>query len=105
MTDAGSSAGLASAARDIGPWLLGATLAAPLLLLAACLSARLRRRALALQWLAPIPALGAAIAALGGGPIAFEAPALRVSLALAAPGALLLAAASLLWIVVSAATF
>ncbi len=105
MTDASSSAWLASAAQDIGPWLLGATLAAPLLLLAACLSERLRRPALALQWLAPMPALGAAIAALGGGPIACEAPALRVSLALAAPGALLMAAASLLWIVVSAATF
>ena len=38
MTDASSSAWLASAAQDIGPWLLGATLAAPLLLLAACLS-------------------------------------------------------------------
>src|SRR5579863_640359 len=105
MTDAASPAWPAGAAQHIGPWLLGATLAAPLLLLAACLSARLRRRALALQWLAPIPALGAAIAALVGGPIACDAPTLRVSLALAAPGALLLAAASLLWIVVSAATF
>ena len=89
----------------LGPWLLAATLAVPLLFLAACLSGRLRSAALALQWLAPVPALGAAILAIAGGPFAVEAPALRMSLRLDLPGALILAAASLLWIVVSAATF
>jgi len=105
MTGASSSGQLANAAQFIGPWLLSATLAAPLVLLAACLSRSLRRAALALQWLAPIPALAAAILAIAGGPFPVEAPTLRLSLRLDLPGALLLAAASLLWIVVSAATF
>ena len=89
----------------LGPWLLAATLAVPLLFLAACLSRRLRKEALALQWLAPAPALGAAIVAISGGPSGVDWPALRVSLRLDLPGALMLAAVSLLWIVVSAATF
>ena len=89
----------------LGPWLLAATLAVPLLFLAACVSERLRCAALALQWLAPMPALAAAILAIGGGPFAVEAPALRMSLRLDLPGALILAVASLLWIVVSAAAF
>ena len=49
--------------------------------------------------------MGAAILAIIGGPFGVEAPALRLSLRLDLPGALMLAAASLLWIVVSAATF
>src|SRR5271166_3035834 len=90
----------------LGPWLLAATLAVPLLFLAACLSGRLRSEALALQWLAPVPALGAAILAIGGAaPFTVEAPALRMSLRLDLPGALILAAASLLWIIVGAAAF
>ena len=96
---------MTGAANVLGPWLLAATLAVPLLFLAACLSERLRGGALALQWLAPIPALGAAILAIGGGPFAVDWPALRMSLKLDLPGALILAAASLLWIVVGAATF
>ena len=52
---------------------------------------RLRRHVLALLWLAPLPALAAALLALGGAPLAFELPALRVSLFLDAPGAMLLA--------------
>ncbi len=89
----------------LGPWLLAATLVLPLAFLAACLSGRLRRGALALQGLAPIPALAAAVLAIVDGPIAFEAPALRLSLRLDLPGAILLAAVSLLWIVVGAAVF
>ncbi len=89
----------------LGPWLLFFALALPLGFLAACLSGRLRKPALALQWLAPIPALSAAILAIVGGPFSFEAPALRLSLSLDLPGALLLATASILWIVVGAATF
>jgi formate hydrogenlyase subunit 3/multisubunit Na+/H+ antiporter MnhD subunit len=92
-------------ANAAGPWLLIASLALPLILLAACFFPSLRRQALALQWLAPIPALGAALLAIGGGAFSFEAPALRLSLQLDLPGALLLAVASLLWIVVGAATF
>ena len=89
----------------LGPWLLAATLAVPLLFLAACLSGRLRNEALALQWLAPVPALGAAILAIGWGPFAVDWPALRVGIRLDLPSALVLAVVSLLWIVVSAATF
>ncbi len=89
----------------LGPSLLAATLIVPLLFLAACLPGSLRAQALALQWLAPVPALSAAILAIVGGPFAVEAPALRMSLRLDLPGALLLAVASLLWIVVGAATF
>jgi formate hydrogenlyase subunit 3/multisubunit Na+/H+ antiporter MnhD subunit len=93
------------AANVLGPRLLAATLAVPLLFLAACLSERLRGGALALQWLAPVPALATAILAIGGGPFAVEWPTLRMSLNLDLPGALILAAVSLLWIVVGAATF
>ncbi len=98
-------ASMTGTANVLGPWLLAATLAVPLLFLAACLLGRLRSAALALQWLAPVPALGAAILAIGGGPFAVDWPALRMSLKLDLPGALILAAASLLWIVVGAATF
>jgi len=50
--------------------------------------------------------LGAAILAIGGAaPFTVEAPALRMSLRLDLPGALILAAASLLWIIVGAAAF
>ncbi len=96
---------MTAAANVLGPWLLAATLAIPLLFLAVCLSERLRSAALALQWLAPIPALGAAILAIGRGPFGVDWPALRLSLKLDLPGALILAAVSLLWIVVGAATF
>jgi len=96
---------MTGAANVLGPWLLAATLAVPLLFLAACLSERLRNAALALQWLAPMPALGAAILTIGAGPFAVDWPALRMSFKLDLPGALILAAVSLLWIVVSAATF
>jgi formate hydrogenlyase subunit 3/multisubunit Na+/H+ antiporter MnhD subunit len=105
MSGVSSSVWLANAAPVLGPWLLAATLAVPLFLLAACLSRRLRSQALSLQWLAPISALGVAILAIGGVPFAVEAPALRMGLRLDLPGALMLAVASLLWIVVGAAVF
>ena len=88
-----------------GGSLLAVTLAAPLVLLACCLSQRLRPHALALQWLAPFPALAAATVAIVDGPLAFDAPALRLSLRLDLAGALLLATAALLWIVVGAGVF
>ena len=92
-------------AAALGPFLLVAALALPLAFVAAWFFAGQRRRARDLQWLAPVPALGAALLALAGGPFSFEAPALRLSLSLDRPGALLLAVAALLWIVVGAATF
>ncbi len=84
-----------SATGDI---LLVVTLAAPLVLLAACLSSRLRRHVLALLPLAPLPALAAALLAIGGPPLAYRAPAVRLSLLLDLPGAMLLAVVALLWI-------
>lgn len=87
--------------NTIGPGLLAAALATPLVMLAACLSQRLRRYVLALQWLAPIPALAAALLALGGAPLVFEQPTFHASLFLDAPGAMLLATAALLWIAAS----
>ena len=50
-------------------------------------------------------ALLAAIAALAGGPFDLEAPALKLSLRLDLPAALLLAVSALLWIVVGAGAF
>ena len=88
---------LAAAAQELGPGLLAATLAAPVVILAACLSPKLRCYALAFGPLAPLPALAAAFLAIGGGGFAFEQPALRVSLRLDTPGAMLLAAAALVW--------
>jgi hypothetical protein len=72
--------------NTIGPGLLVAALATPLVILAACLSQKLRRHALALQWFAPLPALAAALMVMGGAPLAFDQPALRVSLFLDTPG-------------------
>jgi hypothetical protein len=91
--------------NTIGPGLLAAALGAPLVLLAACLSRKLRRRALALLWFAPLPALAAALMVMGGAPLAFDQPALRVSLFLDTPGAMLLAVVALLWIATSAYAF
>ena len=89
----------------LGSGLLAAALATPLVMLAACLSQKLRRHMLALQWLAPLPALAAALLALGSAPLAFEQPIFRVSLFLDTPGAILLAVAALLWIAASAYAF
>ncbi|VTZ50899.1 NADH/ubiquinone/plastoquinone (Complex I) [Methylocella tundrae] len=82
----------------IGQGMLVGTLAAPLILLVACLSGRLRRHALALAPFAPLPGLAAALLAIGGPPLTFALPALRLGLLLDAPGAMLLAVAALLWI-------
>ncbi len=89
----------------LGVLLLAATLAAPVALLAACLSRQLRPLALSLQGLAPIPGLAAAIFVLLDGPVGLDVPQIRLSLWLDAPGALMLAASALLWIVVSAGVF
>jgi formate hydrogenlyase subunit 3/multisubunit Na+/H+ antiporter MnhD subunit len=90
---------------SFGPALLVLTLLAPTALLAACGFSGLRRAALAVQWAATIPAILAALVALLSGPIAFEAPALRLSLSLDARGAMLLLMSALLWAVSSAGAF
>jgi formate hydrogenlyase subunit 3/multisubunit Na+/H+ antiporter MnhD subunit len=92
---------LAAAAQEVGPGLLAAALAAPLAVLAIFLSPKLRFAALAMAPLAPLPALAAAILAFGGPPAAFELPELRMSFRLDQPGAILLAAAALVWIAAS----
>jgi formate hydrogenlyase subunit 3/multisubunit Na+/H+ antiporter MnhD subunit len=84
-------------AGTLGPVLLVATLALPLVLLLACLSRRLRDNMPALLVLAPLPGLAAAILAIGGTPLAFDQPQLKISLALDVPGAILLGVAALLW--------
>jgi formate hydrogenlyase subunit 3/multisubunit Na+/H+ antiporter MnhD subunit len=89
----------------VGPTLLGASLVVPTVFFVASFVPRVREAALALQWLAPIPALLAAITALEGRPFDLEAPALKLSLRLDLPAALLLAVSALLWIVVGAAAF
>ncbi len=85
--------------------LLWATLFAPLALLAACFVARWRTTALALQWLAPVPGLCAGVLKLTNATSSMETSALGFTWKLDAPGALLLAVAALLWIVVSAAVW
>ena len=83
-----------------GPGLLIATLSAPLIVLAAFLVPALRASARAITPLAAVPALAAALA-IGGAPFGVELPALRISLRLDRPGALLLLAAALVWLIVS----
>jgi formate hydrogenlyase subunit 3/multisubunit Na+/H+ antiporter MnhD subunit len=82
--------------------LLLATLAAPLALFAACFNNSLRPRALAWQWAAAIPGLVTGFVGLFAPPAALDLP-LGFALRLDPPGALLLALASLVWMLVSAA--
>ncbi|MBR0695520.1 complex I subunit 5 family protein [Bradyrhizobium lablabi] len=89
--------------NDLLSILLVASLAAPLALLGACFVKRWRQRALALQWLAPIPSLAAGLIGMTGAPLSRDLPVLGFTLYLDPPGALLLAVAAALWIVVSAA--
>jgi formate hydrogenlyase subunit 3/multisubunit Na+/H+ antiporter MnhD subunit len=88
-------------AAQFGPVLLVAALAAPLVVLAAFLTARLRALARTIAPLALLPALAATVLAIGGGPFGAELPALRVSLWLDQPGGMLLAAVALVWLIVS----
>jgi formate hydrogenlyase subunit 3/multisubunit Na+/H+ antiporter MnhD subunit len=91
--------------QALAAWLLAASFFAPLALVALCFSNSLRRQALALQWLAPAPALAAGLLGIGVDPFSLEFPALRLSLRLDLPGALLLTVAALLWMVVGAGVF
>jgi formate hydrogenlyase subunit 3/multisubunit Na+/H+ antiporter MnhD subunit len=87
--------------QSIGPALLVATLAAPLVVLALFLMPGLRGLARAISPLAAVPAFVAAALAIGGAPFGADLPALRVSLWLDQPGGLLLMAAALVWLIVS----
>ena len=87
----------AEAAQAFGPGLIAASLAAPLVVLAVFPSPRLRLAALALAPLAPLPALAAAVLALGGAPFGLELQALSMSFELDRPGAMLLAASTVVW--------
>jgi formate hydrogenlyase subunit 3/multisubunit Na+/H+ antiporter MnhD subunit len=85
--------------------LLVTCLAAPLALLGACCVNRWRQRALALQWLAPIPSLATGLIGLKSAPLACDLPGLGFTLRLDPSSALLLALSALLWIIVSAAVW
>jgi formate hydrogenlyase subunit 3/multisubunit Na+/H+ antiporter MnhD subunit len=77
--------------------LLPATVAAPLLLLAACAVPAARRHVPGLLWLAPLPGLAAALLAAGARPLVLDEARLRFTLALDLPAALLLGPCALLW--------
>lgn len=82
------------------PLLLVATLVTPLaMLLVACVR-KWRAQVFAVAWLAPVPGFLAGLLALHSGPTKVGLPTLGFTLALDMPGAMLLVAAALLWIVV-----
>lgn len=79
-----------------------ATVATPVLMLAACLFRRWRAGVPALLPLAPLPALAAAVLAPESAPVvSFPAP-FRMTLTLDGPGAMLLGGSALLWIIAGA---
>ena len=88
---------------DLASTLLLASLTTPLAFLLACFAKGWRHHALALQWLAPVPGLGAGLIGLTRAPLVCDLPVGGLTLRLDPPGALLLACAALIWIVVSAA--
>jgi formate hydrogenlyase subunit 3/multisubunit Na+/H+ antiporter MnhD subunit len=92
-------------AAQFGPGLLALSLATPLAGLALFLVPGQRALARAITPLAALPALAAAILVIGGAPFGVELPALRVSLWLDRPGAMLLLAAALVWLIVSIVAF
>ena len=94
-----------AAAFPFSVFLLAATLGVPVAFLAACIVRDLRPMALSLQGLSAIPALIAAILVLLNGPVDLDVSALRMSLRLDAPGAIMLTAAALLWLVVGLGVF
>jgi len=82
--------------------LLFAAVAAPLVMLLACASGRVRDRVPSWLALAPVPAFAAALLAPFGTTLVLPEPPFRMTLALDLPGAMLLGAAALLWIVAGA---
>ena len=87
---------------NVAAALLFAAVAAPLIMLLACASGRVRDRMPSLLMLAPAPALAAALLAPAGTTLVLPEPPFRMTLALDLPGAMLLGAAALLWIVAGA---
>ena len=104
-TGRGPRAAMTGLAAQFGPGLLALSLATPLAVLALFLVPGQRALARAITPLAALPALAAAILAIGGAPFGVELPALRVSLWLDQGGALLLLAAALVWLIVSIVAF
>src|SRR5215469_2007981 len=82
--------------------LLFATLAVPLAMLLACASRRARHHLPRLLALAPVPSLAAALLVPEGVLMVLPEPPFRMTLALDLPGAMLLGAAALLWILAGA---
>jgi multicomponent Na+:H+ antiporter subunit A len=78
--------------------LLLLTLALPLALLAGCLFRGFRKLMPAFLWLAPVPALGAALFGARDSPLALDWAPYQLTLLLDSSGSMLLTAASLLWI-------
>ena len=79
--------------------LLFAALTVPLVMLLACVSRRARLRMPSLLAVAPVPALAAALLVPAGATLILPEPPFRMTLTLDTPGAMLLGAASLLWII------
>ena len=79
-TGRGPRAAMTGLAAQFGPGLLALSLATPLAVLALFLVPGQRALARAITPLAALPALAAAILAIGGAPFGVELPALRVSL-------------------------
>lgn len=77
--------------------LLPASLALPLAMLVACIRRDIRERMLGWLVVAPLPAVAAALLASGQPPLLLSPYRLRFGLGLAAPEALLLGVAALLW--------
>lgn len=82
--------------------LLAVALGLPPLMLLACMPSGLRTRMPALLWLAPAPALAAALFAADGSLLELGNERLRLTFVLDRPGAVLLGVAALLWIAAGA---
>ena len=82
--------------------LLVAAVALPFAMLFACLSANGRKNIASWLWVAPVPALAAALFASWNSPVILSGAPFHVTLALDASGCILMIAASLLWIAAGA---
>ncbi|PPD44047.1 MAG: NADH/ubiquinone/plastoquinone (complex I) [Methylocystis sp.] len=93
-----NDAALALSTFAYGPQTLAAALGAPLVLMLACASARLRRFGPAYLVVAPLFALAACVLASDSGPLVLDQMIYPIVLVLDPPGALLLGVTSLLWL-------
>ena len=82
--------------------LLVAAVALPFAMLFACLSANGRKNIANWLWVAPVPALAAALFGSWNSPVILSGPPFHITLVLDASGCMLMIAASLLWIVAGA---